>query len=298
MTRLGVIAGLALIASCGGPHLREAPDPKDAPTACAPIGDSLQKRIAMEPGRLKPSEEAILPEEAPPRRTDVKAFLIDALEVTNERFEEFVTATGYVTDAEKLLSDGSPSGSAVFAPPRNGVPGAWRLDRSASWRTPYGEGSSIDGKERHPVVHVSRRDAMAFAAWAGGRLPSEAEWEYAARLDRVDETRPTSAAYDGNGQPTANTWQGFFPFKDEAADGFAGPAPVGCFAPGAAGLYDMAGNVWEWTISPFAAGQSTIKGGSFLCAPNYCMRYRAEARQGQEENFSSVHIGFRVVYDR
>ncbi|MEO1014766.1 MAG: SUMF1/EgtB/PvdO family nonheme iron enzyme [Pseudomonadota bacterium] len=296
MSRAALFAAVALI-GCEGPGDEEQIGRQDAIGACEMAPDVPYRRISIEQGALQPSEQAVLPEEAPPRPTDVEAFEIEAFEVTNERFAAFVAATGYVTDAEKLLSDGSSAGSAVFTPPRNGAPGGWRLDRSATWRAPYGEGSSIDGKERLPVVHVSRRDAMAFAAWAGGRLPSEAEWEYAARLDRPDESRPTSAAYDESGRPIANTWQGFFPFKDDAVDGFTGVSPVGCFAPGAAGLYDMTGNVWEWTSSPFRSGQSTIKGGSFLCAPNYCLRYRAEARQGQEDDFSSVHIGFRVAYD-
>jgi formylglycine-generating enzyme required for sulfatase activity len=147
----------------------------------------------------------------------------------------------------------------------------------------------------HPVVHVSLRDALAYAQWAGGRLPTELEWEYAASLGLADIGRPDSGAYDINGVPIANTWQGVFPIIDSGKDGFKGSSPVGCFAPSKIGLYDMIGNVWEWTDTPSGKSTHLIKGGSFLCANNFCKRYRPAARQSQEIDFSTNHIGFRII---
>ena len=219
-------------------------------------------------------------------------------EVTNAEFAAFVDATGYITDAEQgLLDKHEGAGSAVFHHPEDPVTegGRWELT-AATWRAPEGPGSNLTGREHHPVVHVSKRDAEAYAAWAGGRLPSEVEWEYAASLGLPDPENPISGAYDEAG-PRANTWQGIFPMVDLGTDGFSGTAPVGCFAADQHGIHDLIGNVWEWTDTPFSDLTHSVKGGSFLCADNFCQRYRPAARQPQETDFSSNHIGFRIVRD-
>jgi formylglycine-generating enzyme required for sulfatase activity len=239
------------------------------------------------------------PEEGPSMRVQVKGFQIQIHEVTNRQFAAFVSATGYVTDAEKSLSrtDGG-AGSAVFEAGANGQSGRWTLVPGATWKSPKGPGSTIEGRDNDPVIHVSNQDAKAYAVWAGGRLPSEIEWEYAAQSGLPDPENTRSGAYDPARKPIANTWQGIFPFGDDGADGFASIAPVGCFPPSRLGLYDMIGNVWEWTDTPFQNGPSgTIKGGSWLCSDNFCGRYRPQARQAQDRDFSSNHIGIRLVKD-
>jgi len=178
-----------------------------------------------------------------------------------------------------------------------GAESLWQLIPGATWRSPSGPGSDLDALLDHPVVHVSQADASAYAQWAGGRLPSEVEWEYAASLGLRSPERPDSGAYTASGDPIANTWQGVFPVIDSAEDGFKGTAPVGCFAPSEIGTYDMIGNVWEWTDTPYAPAQHTLKGGSYLCADNFCRRYRPAARQPQDSDFSTNHIGFRIVKD-
>ena len=241
----------------------------------------------------------VYPEELPTVRLQVEGFQIQAHEVTNAQFRAFVDATDYVTDAEQGVKDGRlGAGSAVFKHPNSRVSEAevWSLMTDADWRHPEGAGSSISGRDHHPVVHVSKRDAQAYAEWAGGRLPSEVEWEFAAAQGLPDPYEPTSGAYGDDG-PRANTWQGIFPVADLGTDGFRGSAPVGCFEADRLGLYDMIGNVWEWTGTPYGDGTHTMKGGSFLCANNFCRRYRPAARHPQETDFSSNHIGFRIVRD-
>ncbi|AQR63463.1 hypothetical protein BZG35_09690 [Brevundimonas sp. LM2] len=234
-------------------------------------------------------------EEGPPRRVFVSPFRLQVHEVTNSQFAAFVAATGYVTEAERN------GGSARFVPTSNpdGPRSWWRLDPEATWRSPDGAGSGLDGRTLHPVVHVSLNDARAYAEWAGGRLPTEVEWEYAASLGLFDPEDPESGVRDRAGEARANTWTGFFPVADDGADGFSGRAPVGCFDPGLTGAYDMIGNVWEWTETAFGRGSPryTIKGGSFLCSANYCRRYRVAARDSMELDFSSSHVGFRLVSD-
>lgn len=241
----------------------------------------------------------IYPEESPSLRVQVSKFSIQIHEVTNAQFAAFVDATGYITQAEQGVLNGRPdAGSAVFRHPDERPVSAapWVLLPGATWKAPAGPGSSISELDHWPVIHVTKRDAEAYAEWAGARLPSEIEWEYAASLGLPDPDNQFSGAFSDTG-PRANTWQGVFPIADTGDDGFAGTAAVGCFAPDRLGLHDMIGNVWEWTATPFGEGTHTLKGGSDLCADNFCRRYRPAARQPQETDFSSNHIGFRVVRD-
>lgn len=235
------------------------------------------------------------PEEGPPRRVLVSPFRLQVHEVTNSQFAAFVAATGYVTEAER--NGGSAQFSASNTP--EVFLSWWSLDGAATWRAPDGEGSDLAGSDLHPVVHVTLNDARAYAAWAGGRLPTEVEWEYAASRGLFDPTDPESGIRAPDGTARANIWTGVFPALNSALDGFAGTAPVGCFERGLTGAYDMIGNVWEWTDSQFAptVPRFTIKGGSYLCGANYCQRYRVAARESLEVDFSTAHIGFRIVQD-
>lgn len=272
-------------------------------------------------GRFTMGTGGSYPEEGPPVDAEVAGFWMDQTEVTNAQFAAFVAATGYVTLAERGITDpldpAAPPrpGSAVFVPPApdenfNPYMSWWRFVDGANWREPQGPGSSITGLENHPVVHIAWEDAVAYAAWKGNRLPTEAEFEYAA----AGQGRSNAA-----GAFVANTWQGNFPYEHTVEDGYSGTAPVACFTANPFGIHDLIGNVWEWTQSPFFPGHDTglearfpegfdpnqpaeeavavIKGGSYLCAPNYCMRYRPEARQGQSKGLSTSHIGFRTVRD-
>jgi formylglycine-generating enzyme len=241
----------------------------------------------------------VYPEEGPPKRMVVKSFELQSHEVTNDQFATFVSATRYRTDAEKSTESGrADGGSGIFvrAAKEQGRIGNWNLMKGATWRTPDGPGSSIEGRGNLPVVHVSYRDAVAYAAWAKARLPTEVEWEYAASLGLPDRADSRSGAFDDKGEPQANTWQGLFPVLDEGSDGFEGLAPVGCFPPDKIGLSDMIGNVWEWTaLSDPKAAQAIVKGGSHLCTDSFCGRFRPEARQYQDIDFSTNHIGFRIA---
>jgi len=262
------------------------------------VGDIDQNKfIEIPAGEFTKSDSPVYPEEGTPIKVSVAAFSIQIHEVTNEQFKKFVDATAYVTDAERSRDVVAENGSAVFSSISSEVEASWRLDSAASWRQPTGAGSSISGKLQHPVVHVSLRDARAYAAWAGARLPTELEWEYAAQLGLVNPGKPESGAYDSNAKPIANTWQGVFPIVNSGEDGFLASSPVGCFPPSNIGLYDMIGNVWEWTDTPASKSSHLVKGGSFLCANNFCKRYRPAARQVQDTDFSTNHIGFRLVKD-
>lgn len=259
------------------------------------------------------------PEEAPAVPAAVKGFWMDQTEVTNAQFAEFVAATGYLTLAERgiYLSDaaGAPAvrGSAVFRP-RGGPEQMrsfvnwWQFEEGANWRHPDGAGTTIDGRENHPVVHITYEDALAYAKWKGRTLPTEEQFEFAAQ---------GSARRNAAGQYAANSWQGTFPSLNTAADGYAGTSPAGCFEANEFGLHDMVGNVWEWTASPYferhdfadkaahpegfdpaqpdEKSVAVLKGGSYLCSPDYCMRYRPEARIGQSRGLGASHIGFRTV---
>jgi formylglycine-generating enzyme required for sulfatase activity len=172
----------------------------------------------------------------------------------------------------------------------------WRFLPGADWRHPQGAGSDLIGREDEPVVHVDREDAAAYARWAGGFLPDEAQWERAARGDQTQGVPATSWAFREDGSARANVWEGVFPVRDTGADGYKGAAPVGCFAPNDFGVHDMVGNVWEWVAGADATG--LVKGGSYLCAMNYCANFRPAAFQAQEQDLGTSHIGFRVAYSR
>lgn len=265
--------------------------------------------------------DTVYPEEGPVTRTKVGGFWMDTHEVTNAQFAAFVKATGYVTQAERaanaaahqdVSSDMLAPGAMVFFLPKDvqgleNIAQWWRYVPGANWRHPAGPGSSIDGRENYPVVEITLADAQAYARWKGRELPTEAEWEWAAR-----DGNP-NAGEDHDQPAGANTWQGVFPVINSGDDGFVGLAPVGCYPKNAYGLYDMLGNVWELTRDDFrprhgidadalaapsrggGAKQVTIKGGSFLCAQNYCMRYRSGSREPQEADLATSHLGFRTI---
>ncbi len=288
---LSVVALSLMIAACSEP----IGTAENASDTCGLNAPQIGNFVTIPSGSFIKGNAPLYPEEAPSLRLQVASFRIQIHEVTRAQFADFVEESGYVTDAEQSLIDGrADAGSAVFTHPASDGPidQAWALDPEANWRH-HPMGAQGD---QHPVVHVSKRDAEAYAAWAGGRLPSEIEWEYAANLGLPDPDTPTSGAYRDE-VPIANTWQGVFPVVDLGSDGFQGAAPVGCFAPDKIGLHDMIGNVWEWTDTPFGEGTHTLKGGSYLCANNFCRRYRPAARHPQETDFSSNHIGFRIVMD-
>lgn len=283
-----------MAAACSGPAAR----PVSSET-CGLSTDALDMFIPFAPGSFEKGKDPIYPEEAPTLTLHIEAFELLSHEVTNAEFARFVDETGYVTDAERSTeAGGEAAGSAVFQSAEGSLGKfPWKLVPGATWKTPEGPGSDITGRALHPVVHVSLADARAYAAWAGGRLPTEPEWEYAASRGLPDLGRANSGAYDETGHPVANTWQGIFPLANTAADGFTGTSPVGCFGADKAGMFDMIGNVWEWTDTPYGPGTNTIKGGSYLCADNFCRRYRPAARQPEETDFSSNHIGFRIARD-
>lgn len=299
------------------------------------------------------------PNERPVHRVTVAPFYLDPRPVTNAEFAEFIEATGYVTVAErpidweemkKQVPPGTPKppdetlqpGSLVFRQTAGPVDlrnmGAWWFwTNGASWRHPEGPGSSIEGRENHPVVHIAWEDANAYARWAGKRLPTEAEWEFAARGGLENQRYAWGDEENPEGRFMANRWTGKFPYFNDATDGFAGTSPVGSFPPNGYGLYDMGGNVWNWCSDiyradtflqraqepqaccdpqgpesplgeqripgdpspPMVPGEErrVIKGGSFLCHPDYCESYRPAARRGSEPKSSTSHIGFRCAKD-
>jgi len=284
--------------------------------------------VALDGGSFRMGSTQFYPEEAPVHAVTVAPFAVERHPVTNAQFGEFVADTGYRTVAEvapdpALFPGAAPTdlvpGALVF----RGTSGAvdlrdwrqwWNWTPGASWRHPYGPDSTIDGRSEHPVVQVCYADAAAYARWAGRRLPTEAEWEFAARAGST-ATYAWGEEFAPGGQAMANIWQGRFPWENLAEDGYEGTSPVGAFPANQYGLYDMIGNVWEWTASayglPRTAGEKPsccrsgtggdhaaarmVKGGSHLCAPNYCLRYRPAARQSEPQDSSTTHIGFRCV---
>jgi sulfatase modifying factor 1 len=293
-------------------------------------------------GAFRMGSDKHYPEEAPAHRVSVDGFWMDRTPVTNVDFERFLTATGYVTFAEippraedypGALPTMLYAGSMVFLKPRRRVDLSactwWQFVRGADVRHPLGPESSLDGLEHHPAVHVAYRDVEAYAKWAGKQLPTEAEWEFASRggLDGADYAWGDELYRDG--RHMANTWQGEFPWQNLRSDGYEGTSPVHAFPPNGYGLYDMIGNVWEWTTDwyhprhpaesqkaccipsnprggPLEASydpaqseikipRKVLKGGSHLCAPNYCRRYRPAARYAHPIDTSTCHIGFRCI---
>jgi sulfatase modifying factor 1 len=241
--------------------------------------------------------------EGPPRTVTVGAFRIAAHAVSNDDFATFAAATGYFTTAER------EGWSFVFAgllparfPPTRGVAAApwWRQVPDAAWHRPEGRGSDLEGRGDHPVVHVSWLDARAYCRWAGSRLPSEAEWEYAARGGLDGARYPWGDELTPGGEHRMNVFQGRFPEQDTGEDGYAGTAPVDAFVPNGYGLYNATGNVWEWCadrFGPSRPAERVMRGGSYLCHESYCWRYRCAARSANSPDSSAGNIGFRVAAD-
>lgn len=315
-----------------------------------PSGNSSTDGMVRIPGgsyMMGASDQQGRPDEYPQHAVTVKGFWMDATEVTNAQFRQFVQATGYITTAErkpdweelkKQLPDGTPkppdsvlvAASLVFTPPAQSVPldnaaRWWQWVKGANWQHPQGPASTIQGKDNYPVVHISWEDANAYAHWAGKRLPTEAEWEFAARGGLVNQPFTWGNEPVENGNWKTNIWQGSFPNRNLVSDGFAGSAPVRSFAPNGYGLYDMAGNVWEWCADWYNAGyyaqcagktlvdpagaatfndpeepsvpKRVVRGGSFLCHASYCASYRVSARMKTSPDTGLEHTGFRCVKD-
>lgn len=239
--------------------------------------------------------------EGPVREVQVHAFSVDALAVSNRRFAAFVDATGYVTDAERygwsfvfggLLPDEFPDTRGAIEAPW------WRQVHGAYWRHPEGPHSKIDDRLDHPVVHVSWRDAGAFCRWSGARLPTEVEWEYAARGGLAQKRFPWGDEREPGGEHRMNVWQGTFPAQNTLEDGYLGTCPVDAFPVNGYGLHNTSGNVWEWCEDRWAGSEARVtRGGSYLCHDSYCNRYRVAARSSNTENSSTGNTGFRCVSD-
>ena len=236
--------------------------------------------------------------EGPVREQYVAPFAIAATAVSNGQFAAFVAETGRQTDAERfgwsfvfagLLADDAPPTRALAGAPW------WRQVHGASWQAPEGPGSSIDDRVDHPVVHVSHDDALAYCRWAGLRLPTEVEWEYAARGGLEQKLYPWGDELTPGGEHRANVWQGDFPAHNTLEDGYLGTAPVDAFPPNGLGLHNVAGNVWEWCADAFAPGRRAMRGGSYLCHASYCNRYRVAARTGETPDSSAGNVGFRCA---
>jgi formylglycine-generating enzyme required for sulfatase activity len=308
-----------------------------------PLAPADSDLVWIPGGEFQMGSDRHYPEERPAHRVAVDGFWMDRHPVTNAEFERFVAATGHVTFAELppnpadypgALPEMLYAGSLVFVKPpgpvdRSQIGNWWQFMRGADWRHPRGPSSSLEGLQQHPVVHVCYSDAQAYARWAGKELPTEAEWEFAARGGLEGATYAWGEEFMPEGRLMANTWQGEFPWQNRVEDGYEGTSPVGVFPPNGYGLYDVAGNVWEWTTDWYypshpkealkscctprnpRGGAETdsydpaqpeiriprkvIKGGSHLCAPNYCRRYRPAARFPEPIDTSACHLGFRCI---
>ncbi len=289
-------------------------------TACCPTIAQHGSMVAIPAGTygIGTDDPTAPNRERPARHVTVEAFSIQTTEVTNAQFAEFVAATGYITVAERpvvwevlktTLPEGTPRppdsllqpGSLVFVAPRHihsmDDPSEWwQWVIGANWRAPEGPGSNINSRMNHPVVHVCYYDAVAYATWAGLRLPTEAEWEIAARYS-VDSTwRYPWGQHVSDKDSVANIWQGAFPVNNTGADGYQRTAPVGSYAATGAGMYDVAGNVWEWCADVADdATKRIIRGGSFLCHASYCEAYRVTGRSFETPDTGASHIGFRCA---
>lgn len=345
--RLIILVGALSLFACTAKQPNETASETAAAAGKAP-GDAPPGMVWVPGGvfTMGTDDPQSYPHERPAHRVRVDGFWMDATEVTNRQFKEFVEATHYVTTAEKKpeweelkkqLPPGTPTppaellvpGALTFIPPAYAVSlddysQWWKWTPGADWRHPDGPGSSIEGKMDYPVVQVSYDDAAAYAAWAGKRLPTEAEWEFASRGGYENERFGWGDEFNPKGKFMANTFQGAFPGKDTGDDGFNGASPVKKYPPNGYGLYDIIGNCWEWTSDyfnvnyygelaqkgvavnpkgadvpydpqePFAVKRIT-RGGSFLCGSDYCVNYRPSARQGSAFDSGMAHIGFRCV---
>lgn len=355
-----------LLAACGNKEGRGVSSSKDSVHSCMKTparfgasdssgisfgGDTSLTGMVLVPGGvfdMGGDNNQASEDEYPKHKVQVDPFYMDVTEVTNAQFKKFIDATGYITTAERkpdweeikaTLPPGTPrppdsvlvAASLVFHQSNgpvdlNNYNQWWSWVKGASWKHPQGPGSSIEGKENYPVVHVSWDDAQAYCKWAGKRLPTEAEWEFAARGGLIDNIYPWGNEHINQGVPKANSWEGKFPYLNEKKDGYITAAPVKSFAANGYGLYDMAGNVWEWcsdwyhhdyyrqlegklTVNPQGPDKSydpqepynakrSLRGGSFLCNDSYCSGYRVARRMKSSPDTGLEHTGFRCVRDK